>query len=84
VYSDVNFIFADSTTSRVHNAPGELIFNDIKTEFKPNIMNVLFCHHALTHSHGGGHDTLDNPYEVHKVLHHTHLKCTKNPPNSLR
>lgn len=68
VYGNVNFIFADSTTSRVHNAPGKLVISDIKAEYKPNISNILFCHHALTHGHGGTHDTIENPSEIKTQL----------------
>ena len=68
VYGNVNFIFADSTTSRIHDAHGKLVISDIKAEYKPNISNVLFCHHALTHGHGGTHDTIENPSEIKTQL----------------
>ena len=67
VYENVNFIFADSTLSRDHDAPGQLDICAIQAEIKPEMSNILFCHHALTQGHDG-HDTIENATEIYKQL----------------
>ena len=49
VHEGVNFIFADSTLSRNHAAAGSLDIDRINENVKPNMANIIFCHHALSH-----------------------------------
>lgn len=60
VHDGVNFIFADSTLSRDHAAPGKLDINAIRGNVKQGLTNILFCHHALSHGHGSVHDTIED------------------------
>lgn len=93
VYENVNFIFADSTLSRDHRAPGKLDIDSIKQEIKINMSNVLFCHHALTQELGGGHDIVENSAEVYERLNqlsiafyfhgHVHRTNATIPANGL-
>lgn len=60
-YGKTNMIFADSTLGRIHNKPGQLDYEAIKSHICPDSKNILFCHHAITQDHGGNHDTVVNP-----------------------
>lgn len=56
-FGGVNFIFADSNLERLHNAPGKIDVESIKTHIRPK-QNVIFCHHGFTHNHGASHDVI--------------------------
>lgn len=60
VHDNMNFIFADSTLSRDHAAPGRLNLDAIRTKVKRGLTNILFCHHALSHGHGDPHDVIED------------------------
>ena len=64
VHDNVNFIFADSTLSRNHAAPGRLDLEAIRTNVKHGLTNILFCHHALSHGHGDPHDVVEDSATV--------------------
>ena len=68
VHEGVNFIFADSTLSRNHAAAGSLDIDRINENVKPNMANIIFCHHALSHGHGSPHDTIEDSAGVIKKL----------------
>ena len=64
VHDNVNFIFADSTLSRNHAAPGRLDLDAIRANVKRDLTNILFCHHALSHGHGDPHDVVEDSETV--------------------
>jgi len=64
VYENVNFIFADSTLSRDYKAPGRLNVKLIKENIKSGFLNILFCHHAISHGHGDPHDVIEDSATV--------------------
>lgn len=64
IHDNVNFIFADSTLSRDHAAPGKLDLNAIRANVKCGLTNILFCHHALSHGHGDPHDVVEDSATV--------------------
>lgn len=64
VYENVNFIFADSTLSRDYKAPGRLNVKLIKENIKSGFLNILFCHHAISHGHGDLHDVIEDSATV--------------------
>ena len=63
-YAGINFIFTDSNILRDHSAQGKLDIESINKEVKSDRKNVLFCHHALSHSHGDTHDTIEDSAAV--------------------
>lgn len=67
-YKGINFIFADSNLSRNHKLPGKIDIESIRLEIKQDKRNVLFCHHALSHSHGDTHDTIEDSASVIRQL----------------
>lgn len=93
IYEDVNFIFTDSNLSRIYDSPGRLDIDAIRLEIKPDLQNILFCHHALFHNYGGTHDTISNSHELSRQLSdlnisflfhgHTHLSDITIPSESL-
>ena len=68
VYEGVNFIFADSTLTRDYAAPGRLDMDAIQANVKNGMVNILFCHHALSHGNGSVHDTIEDSATVKKKL----------------
>jgi hypothetical protein len=68
VHDKVNFIFADSTLSRDYAAPGRLDLDAIRANVKRGLTNILFCHHALSHGHGGPHDVIEDSATVISYL----------------
>lgn len=67
-YMGINFIFTDSNLSRNHGAAGKIDIEAVKAEIKTDKRNILFCHHALSHSHGDTHDTIEDSAMVIKQL----------------
>ena len=63
-YSGVNFIFTDSNILRDHSAQGKLDIESITKEVKSDRKNILLCHHALSHSRGDTHDTIEDSAAV--------------------
>lgn len=92
-YAGLNFIFTDSNLSRNHSSPGIIDLESIKKEVKQNKRNILFCHHALSHSHGDTHDTIENSTTVINQLNemgvnfffhgHVHQSDVTIPENGL-
>lgn len=68
IYENVNFIFADSTLTRDHSAPGKLGIDAIRMETKAEITNILFCHHTLSHSQGVSHNAIEDSATIQKNL----------------
>ena len=60
IHDEVNFIFADSTLSRDYAAPGKLDLEAIRANIKPDLTNILFCYHAISHGHGDPHDVIED------------------------
>lgn len=73
-YAGVNFIFTDSVLGRIYNEPGTLDLEEITTNIRPGIQNVLFCHHAFTHKGGGDHDTVTDGADILKELEGRYVK----------
>lgn len=74
VYDGVNFIFADSNLSRDHTKSGRLNMEEVRSEIRPNMENLLFCHHALTQDQGGDHDCIENASAISRELVRTGVR----------
>lgn len=64
-YENVNFIFADSNLSRDQRKPGKIDINEIRSQCKSNMTNVLLFHHGLTYEDGDDeHNLIENPNAI--------------------
>ncbi len=73
IYENVNFIFADSTLTRVYNDPGKLDIDAIRAETKSGFTNILFCHHTLSHSYGDNHNSIEDSANIQMQLTNMHI-----------
>lgn len=59
-YDGVNFIFADSTLTRDYSSSGKLDLHSIHEQVKNERLNIIFCHHALSHRSDDKHNCVEN------------------------
>lgn len=47
---------------------------EVRSEIRPNMENLLFCHHALTQDQGGDHDCIENASAISRELVRTGVR----------